>query len=247
MGRQRGIPPLVAAACIGEGTAALAAADLDVAEVALREALRAHRDAGTSLGEALALERLAALLTARGRLAEALDAVDEGIVVAERGVLRGHALLRLHATAARNRIAAGALHAAEDALREASETSARHGDCVACDAAFRPEAVRLLLLRGRIDDAEREAAELDGIARRRGGLVLGAVAGLARARVLATRGRSADALATLAAAREAFLAGGHRYDAARCARLELRLRGAGAQVPNEVRALSALVTVEQDG
>jgi hypothetical protein len=64
--------------------------------------------------------------------------------------------------------------------------------------------------------------------------------------VLAASGLAPDALAALARAREAFLDAGHRYDAARCARLELRLHGPGADVPEEVRALSALVTVDPD-
>jgi len=208
--------------------------------------LRGHRAAGSALGEALALERLAALLTARGRLEEGRDALDEGIAVAERGLLRQHALTRLHATEARNRIAAGALRAAEDAVREASETAARHGACVACDAAFRPEMVRVLLLRGRVADAEGEAAQLEEIARQRGGRVFGAVARLTRARVLAAQGRTSDALEALAAARAAFVSAGHRYEAARCARVEVRLRGPGAEIPDEVRALDLLVVVDAD-
>ena len=244
--RLRERPEALASARTGEGAAALAAGDLDLAEAALRDALRGHRAAGSALGEALTLERLAALLTARGRVAEGLDAVDEGIVAAERGLLRRHALVRLHATEARNRLAAGALYAAEDAVREASETAARHGACVACDAAFRPEAIRVLLLRGRIAEALQETGQLEEIARARGGAVLSAVARLARARVLAAQGRPAEALAALADARAAFLAGGHRYDAARCARLELRLRGPLSHVPEEVRALDRLVLLDTD-
>jgi tetratricopeptide (TPR) repeat protein len=181
----------------------------------------------------------------RGRLSEAFDVLDEGIVLAERGLLRLHAFVRLHATAARNRIAAGALQAAEDALREASEASARHGDCAACDASFRPEAVRVLLARGRIDEAEEEASQLLSIADRRRSAVLEALAEISRARVLAARGAGPEALAALERARSAFLESGHRYEAARCARLEVRLHG-GAEIPDEVRALDSLVTVDLD-
>jgi hypothetical protein len=244
--RMREAPDAVAVGRSGEGAAALAAGDPDVAEAILRDALRGHRASGSAAGEALALERLAALLTQAGRLDEARDAVDEGIVVAERGHLRHHALTRLHATEARNRLAAGAAHAAEDAVREASESAARHGDCVACDAAFRPEMVRVLLARGRLPEAATEAAQLEELARQRGGRVLGAVAGLARARVLAAQRRPDEALAALGAARTAFLAAGHRYEAARCARLEVRLRGPGAPIPDEVRALDARVVVDAD-
>jgi DNA-binding SARP family transcriptional activator len=243
--RMRDAPEAAAAARNGEGAAALAAGDADVAEAILRDALGAHRAAGSALGEALALERLATLLTQAGRLDEARDAVDEGVVVAERGVLRQHALTRLHAVEARNRLAAGALYQAEDAVREASESAARHGECVACDAAFRPEAVRVLLGRGKLAEADAEAEQLEGIARRRGGRVLQAVARLSRARVLQAQGLGPVALAALAEARAAFVAAGHRYEAARCARLEVRIRG-GAAVPEDVRALDALVRVDAD-
>ena len=242
--RQRDALDAVAAGRIGEGTAALAAGDLDVAEVALRDALARHRAAGSALGEALALERLGTLLTVRGRLDDALDLIHDGVVVAERASLRRHALARLHAAQARNRLAAGALYAAEDAVREASETAARHGECAACDAAFRPELVRVALARGRVGDADAEATLLEELARRRGGRVIVAVARLARARVLGARGRAEDALAALAAARSAFVAAGHRYEAARCVRLEARLT-AGA-LPPELAALDALIVVDAD-
>jgi DNA-binding SARP family transcriptional activator len=231
---------------LGEGSAALLAGDLVAAEVALREALREHRAAGAALGEALALEKLAGLLTAVGRIAEASDAIDEGIVAAERGTLRRHALVRLHAAAARNRLAAGALYAAEDAVRVASETASRHGECVPCDAALRPEAVRVLLLRGKIAAADEEAAQLLAIARARGGATLTALADVARARVLAAQGRPADAVTLLARARAGFLEVGQRYEAARCVRLEARLRGPDGAIPDEARALGALVTVDGD-
>jgi DNA-binding SARP family transcriptional activator len=244
--RLRAAPDALAAARAGEGAAALAAGRLDLAEDALRDALAGHRASGSALGEALGLERLAALLTVRGRLDEGLAAVDEGIVVAERSSLRRHALTRLHATEARNRLAAGALHPAEEAVREASETAARHGECVSCDAYFRPEAVRVLLARGRLDEAHQEVVLLEEVARERGGTVLRAIARASRARVLAARGSRDEALDLLALARGALAAAGHRYEAARCARLELRLLGAGAPVPDDLRALDPLVAVDAD-
>jgi DNA-binding SARP family transcriptional activator len=244
--RRDGDGAALACGRLGEGAATLLAGDLVGAEVALREALREFRSAGSSLGEALALEKLACLLTACGRIAEASDALDEGIVAAERGPLRRHALVRLHAVAARNRLAAGALYAAEDAVRIASETASRHGECVPCDAALRPEAVRVLLLRGRTAAADEEASQLLAIARARGGATLAALADVARARVLAAQGRPAEATVLLARARAAFLEVGHRYEAARCARLEVRLRGPDGPIPDEARALDALVTVDAD-
>lgn len=228
----------------GEGIAALAAGRIDAAEVALRSALHGHRAAGSALGEALVLERLAALLTAAGRIDEALALLDEGIVVAERASLRRHALVRLHVTEARNRLAAGADRSAEDAIREASETAARHGDCLVCDAAFRPESIRVLVARGRVEDASREAAAFEDVARRSGGAALQALALGARARVLAAEGRAGEALAALETARAALEAGGHLHEASRLARLAVRIDPDGASPGG--RALSSLVRVEAD-
>lgn len=236
----RGAPDAVAAARTGEGIAALAAGELDLANLALRDALERHRAAGSGLGEALALERLGTLLTQRGRAAEGLELLEDGVLAAERGGLRLHALTLLHAALARNRLAAAAPYAAEDALREASRAAARHGPCAACDASLRPEAVRVALARGRLGDAETEAAQLEELARKRGGRALVALARLARARVLAAQGRREDALSTAASARVALVSLGHRAEAARAARLELALLGEEAVAP-DLRALDALL------
>ncbi|ACG74579.1 transcriptional activator domain [Anaeromyxobacter sp. K] len=241
--RLREAPEAQAAGRLGEGTFALAAGQLEAAELAIRAALDGFRSVGSALGEALALERLGLLLTVLGHLEEARSVLGEAVVVAERSSLRRHALTRIHAAEVRHRLASGLTAAAEDALHEASETAARHGDCLACDAAFRPEAVRVALARGRIPDADLEVLSLEEIARQRGGRGLAAVARLARARVLAGQGRTDDARAALAQARFAFLAGGQRYDAARCVRLEARLGGA---LPDDLKALDALVRVDAD-
>jgi hypothetical protein len=165
------------------------------------------------------------------------------VVAAERGLLRRHALTRLHAAEIRNRLAAGLTTQAEVAAREASEASARHGDCLACDAAFRPEVVRVSLAFGRIDEAEAEVRALEEIARQRGGRGILAVARLSRARVLGARGRPEDALVSLAQARAGFLGGGLLYEGARTARLEARLRGS---LPEAWRSLDALLRVDAD-
>ncbi|MFT3914854.1 MAG: AAA family ATPase [Anaeromyxobacteraceae bacterium] len=230
----------------GTGVAALAAGDLELAEADLEEALRGHRGAGSSLGEALALERLATLRIVRGGVEEALALVDEGVLAAERGAIRRHALTRLYTTLARGRLAAGASHAAEDALREASASAVRHGTCATCDAALRATAVRVSLARGRFADAQAEAAQLEEVARLRGGRVLVAVSRLARARVLAAEGRTADAIGALSASRNAFFAAGLRLDAAICARIERRLRDPAEPLPGDVALLEKLVLADGD-
>jgi len=225
--RHRGAGETAASALLGRGTAALAAGRLDLAEASVREALGLFRKTGSALGEALALERLGTILTVRGRLEPGLEAISAGVVTAERGLLRRHALTRLHAAEARNRLAAGALYAAEDAAREASASAALHGECVACDAAFRPEVIRVALARGRIAEAETESSQLEVIARHHGGRGLGALARLSRARVLAAQGRATDALAALGEARADLVATGLELEAGRCVRLASRLGLAG--------------------
>ncbi|BDG04980.1 ATP-binding protein [Anaeromyxobacter oryzae] len=243
--RQRDVPEALAAGRLGEATCAIAAGQLEAAELAVRAALDGFRAAGSAFGEALAMERLGTVLTMRGRLDEARELLGDGIVVAERAALRRHVLLRLHAAEARNRLAAGFAGAAEDAVKEASETAARHGECASCDAALRPEAIRVALARGRISDADAEATQLEELAQARGGRVLLAIARLARARVLAAQRRSDDALVALAQARAGFVAAGHRAEAARCVRLEKGLRGT-AGLPAALLELDALVVVDRD-
>jgi DNA-binding SARP family transcriptional activator/tetratricopeptide (TPR) repeat protein len=241
--RQRQAPEAVASGRYGEGVVALAAGQLDAAEALLRDAREAFRQAGIGTGEALALERLGTLLAQLGRFEEASELLAEGVVLAERGVLRRHVLTRLHVAEVRNRLAARVLGQAESAWREASASAARHGDCLSCDAVLRPEAVRVALAFGKVDDADAEAHALEELARQRGGRGLQAITRFARARVLAARGRTEDALVSLAQARAGFLAGGLRYEAARTARLEARLRGS---LPEAWSSLDALVRVDAD-
>ncbi|MGC3998092.1 MAG: BTAD domain-containing putative transcriptional regulator [Anaeromyxobacter sp.] len=241
--RQRQAPAAEAAGRLGEGIAALEAAQLEAAELALRAARQGFRAAGLALGEALAMERLASLLVMAGSLEEAGALLDEAVVVAERGTLRQHALTLLHAAEARHRLASGLPGAADVAMRAASEAAARHGGCTACDAAFRPEAVRTALARGRLDVAEAETSALEDLARRHGGRGFTALARQARARVLAAAGRPEDALVSLAQARAGFLASGQRYEAARAVRLEARLRGS---LPEAWAALDVLVRIDAD-
>jgi DNA-binding SARP family transcriptional activator/tetratricopeptide (TPR) repeat protein len=210
----RQAPTAVGVARAVEGALALRAGHLDLADAALGEAARVLRGAGSALGEAFALDARAELLTARGRLEEALNLLGEGVLVAERAQLRRHALARLHATLASNRLAAGAVYAAEDATREASELLARHGECSACHARFAPQLVRVHLRRGRVAEAERAAGELEALAAARGGRALAAIAREARAHVLAAAHRSSEAAAAFGEVAAAFDALGRRLDSA---------------------------------
>ncbi|HET6922292.1 MAG TPA: transcriptional regulator, partial [Anaeromyxobacteraceae bacterium] len=237
---RRGAPRQLAVAHAVEGALALERGRLDAAEALLRAAAALAREAGFALGEAFALERLGVLLTARGRLDEGLDVLGMGMLVAERSVLRRHALTRVHVALVRNRLAAGAVYAAEDFARESSETAARQGECAVCDALLRPELVRAALQRGKLDEAEREAADLEALAARRSSMALPPLARVARGRVLAARGATGEALAALRDARQAFLGQGYAYEAARVLQVQARVLAAGgAAWAEEARRVAA--------
>jgi tetratricopeptide (TPR) repeat protein len=186
--RARGDATGAAVARAVEGAAALAGGRIDLAEEPLREAAAALLGTSAALAAALALERLGALLGARGRHDEALAALGEGLLAAERAGLRWHALARLHAAIAANRLAAGAVHAAEDAARESSESLARHGPCVTCLAALHPVAARVALAGGRPEAALAEVQALEALAAVHRSRGLAARAAWARARWLAAAG-----------------------------------------------------------
>ncbi len=188
------------------------------AESELREAVALYRKIGSASGEALSLQRLGVLLTARGAHEEGMSALEEGVSAAERAVMRSHCLTRLFASMARNRLAAGEAKEAEELIRTGEETAGRHGHCLTCNALLLPEAVRARVAVGRVDVADREARELEEIARRFGSSAWNAMALHARARVLAARQEWEAAARHFAEARQSFLTIQARYDAVRCLR-----------------------------
>jgi hypothetical protein len=127
------------------------------------------------------------ILTARGAIEEGMAALEEGIAAAERAMMRSHCLTRLYASTARNSLAAGNPAAAEELIVMGEETARRHGYCLTCNALLLPEAVRTRIAVGRADAADREAGELEEIARRFGSSAWSAMALHTRARVLAAR------------------------------------------------------------
>lgn len=221
-----------------EGALALEGGRFAAAETALREAAALAGEASFALGEAFALERLGVLLSARGRFDEGLTVLGTALLVAERASLRRHAMTRVHVALARNRLAAGSVYAAEDFARESSESAARQGECAICDALLRPELVRVALERGKVEEAERESADFEALAARRGSGSLVALARLARARVLAARGAIAEALVAAREARAAFLLLGHAHEGARALQVQARVLAAGG-APWEAEARRA--------
>lgn len=208
------------------GSILLSLGDVAGAILPLEEALQLFRSGGSTIGEALALERLGVLRDRTGRMVEGMELEADGLAVAERSTLRHHLVVRLLAAQARNRLAAGSLHDAETIAREAADAAVRHGLCAVCETSLRPLLVRIALDRDRPDDADREARLLEALADARGGRLLRALARLTRARISAATGRKDEALGLLAEAQGGFEALGRRYGVAQCARAAGRLGSA---------------------
>jgi tetratricopeptide (TPR) repeat protein len=214
------------------------------AENELREAIALYRETGSASGEALSLQKLGVLLTARGEIEEGMASLEEGISAAERATMRSHCLTRLYASMARNRLAAGEPRAAEELILVGEETARRHGHCLTCNALLLPEAVRVRISVGRVELADREAGELEEIAGRFGSSAWSAMARHARARVLAAREDWEPASRHFAEARRAFQDIHARYEAARCLLGQANALAAAGSNLAEASALAAQASAE---
>jgi tetratricopeptide (TPR) repeat protein len=192
------------------------AGDWERAEAQLRESVELYHRIGSASGESLSLQRLGVLLTARGRVEEAREAMHEGLFAAERATMRSHCLTRLYASLARNRLAAGDLEEAERQVNEGDVAARRHGNCVTCNALLLPESVRVNVALGRLDEGDKSARELEEIAGRYGSRAWTAMSRHARARVLAARGEMPGAMTAFDDAHSAYTGYGAVYEAARC-------------------------------
>lgn len=199
-----------------DGALEYQAGNWEAAETSLRESIRLHRDIGAASGEALACQRLGVLLTARDRLDEAKAIIEEGLVAAERALLRAHCLTRLYAALALNRLAADDLAAADDALAQGLAMSERHGHCTTCDALLLPAAISVRSAQRDWPAAETFCRQLDEAATEYGSRTWLAMARQSRGELAAARGNSNAALAYYAEARDAFSAAGNFAEAERC-------------------------------
>lgn len=232
------------------GTVEFLAGRWDEADARLRCAVEGFREVASASGEALSLQRLAVLLTARGMLDDGHRLLDEGIVVAERAAMRSHCLTRMYASLARNRLAAGDHAGASASLQEGLAESARHGHCTTCNSLLLPEAVRVELTSGNLRGAEKFARALDDVARRFGSRAWTAMAEHGRGRVLAARGDVDKARDALERARRAFDEIGSPYEAARCAMASSRLPGeskGSSLMQREALGAAARATFERLG
>jgi len=186
------------------------------AESVLRESVKLYREIGTASGEALALQRLGTLLTARGQLEEAMSLFEEGVIAAERAIMRAHCLTRLYASMTRNRLTAGETDAAEHYLALGLAMSERHGHCATCHALLYPAAVSVDIARGLLASAEGFCRQLEDAAKQYRSRAWVAMARQARGELAIAHGDLETALACYEEASQAFKTTGNQYESARC-------------------------------
>jgi predicted negative regulator of RcsB-dependent stress response len=186
------------------------------AETVLRESILLYHELGAASGEALALQRLGTLLTARGRLDEALALLEEGIIVAGRASMRAHCLTRLYASMTRNRLMAGEIGSANHYLMLGLAMSERHGHCTTCHALLYPVAVSVQIAQGDFLQADDSCQRLEKAAQEYQSQAWRAMARQARGELTAAHGDFESAMTCYDEAMQAFKATGNQYDAARC-------------------------------
>jgi len=186
------------------------------AEAALLESIRLHRELGAASGEALAWQRLGVLQTARGELLEAMASFEEGVLVAERAVMRAHCLTRLYASMTRNRLMADDIEAADQYLALGLAMGERHGNCATCDSLLLPAAIGVRVAQGDFAAAEVYCQRMDEAAQKYGSSMWVAMARQSRGELSAARGDLDAARAHYTEAHAAYSAAGNAYEAARC-------------------------------
>lgn len=221
-----GAPRAVALCQCFNGALEFQAGHWKEAEAVLRESIKMYRELGAASGEAVALQRLGVLLTARGQLDEAMTVLEDGVIVAERAIMRAHCLTRLYASMTRNRLMAGEIEAANHYLELGLSLSERHGHCATCHALLYPAAVSVHLARGALSSAEEFCQQLEGAAQRYGSQAWIAMARQARGELSHAQNDLEAALKFYEEASRAFRASGNEYETARCleAMAEIRRR-----------------------
>jgi predicted negative regulator of RcsB-dependent stress response len=186
------------------------------AEEALRESIQLFRQISAADGEALSCQRLGILQSAQGHLDEALSTLEDGIVAAKHAKLRAHIQGRLHAAIAHNRLLAGELPAAEQALLLGQALTKSHGHCPLCESLLLPVAVSVRIAQGDLTAAEEYCRQLDEATTRYGSHTWVALAAQSRGELAAAQGDIEAAKTFYAEAQAGFHNAKNEYAAAQC-------------------------------
>jgi ATP/maltotriose-dependent transcriptional regulator MalT len=193
------------------------------AKEALYESIELFQQIGAADGEALSHQRMGILLTAQGQLDEGVAALEDGIMAAKQAKLRAHLQGRLYAAMARNRLLAGDLPAADDALSLGLALTESHGHCALCEALLLPVAVSVRIAQGDLDAAEGYCNRLDEATSRYGSHTWVALAAQARGELAAAQGDVETAVTYYTAAQSGFQEAKNDYADTQCREALARL------------------------
>lgn len=112
-----------------------------------------YRRLDAAAGEAMALQRIAVVETALGRLNEAESHVEEGLAIAERALMKPHCLVRLYATLGKNRLEAVDYKGVLSAVEAGLAVEGQHGLCITCNVMLYPVTVMGYALNGDMQTA----------------------------------------------------------------------------------------------
>lgn len=219
-----GAPRAIALCQCFNGALEFQAGNWEQAEAELKESIRLYSEIGAASGEAIARQRLGLVLTAQGKLEEAKAILEEGAAVAERAIMRAHCLTRVYATLAHNRLEAGDLEGADQALSLGLAMSERHGNCSTCNALLLPVAASVRIAHGDLDQAEMFSERLETAAQEYGSQMWRAMADQSRAELFAAQGDTESSILYYERARQSFSEAGNHYEEMRSERALDQLR-----------------------
>jgi DNA-binding SARP family transcriptional activator len=186
---------------------------LDAAEEHLAAAVQLHEEARAPSGQAIAIQRLAEIATARGQRWQADRLLRRGLRLAEPNRLAPHLLVRMHGglvdSAADIATAIERVEAADAALAGANV-------CAPCSMGFRLGAAMALARAGRLDQARRRLDEAERLAGMWPGGAWHAAVWEARGVVRRAEGDGDQAAALFKEAAERFAEVGRPREEARC-------------------------------
>src|SRR5579885_1409597 len=132
------------------------------------------------------------------------------------GPLRNGRCCAPTASPVRNRLAAGDLLAADQALTLGLTLSERHGNCSTCYSLLLPAAISLRIAQGKLEEALHFCLQLDQAAAKYASHMWVAMARQAHGELAEAQGKHQDALNDYTGALSSFRSAGNEYETARC-------------------------------
>jgi tetratricopeptide (TPR) repeat protein len=211
---QAGVARGVAFATVLRGQAELLAGQLEPAEHHLREAVKQHREIDAAAGEAHSMTRLAEVLIAKGRPAQARALLDDALRIARWTPLSKHLVQRILGTTIRT---ASDLAEARALVNQAQALIGPEDRCPLCDIMLWVPAAIVCAQTGDLENARSYIELADQSARMWNGVAWSAAVLEAHAHLRLAVGDRAEGALLLRRAAERFSAAGQPLDTVRCA------------------------------